>query len=63
VSDGRSVVFAVNRGVPFYLSNRDAQVSQDILRLAKAVTGDYAATSPVAEAKAVQKKSLFAWRS
>ncbi len=31
VSDGRSVVYALNRGVPFFLSNREAQVSQDIL--------------------------------
>jgi pilus assembly protein CpaE len=63
VSDGRSVVFAVNRGVPFYLSNRDAQVSQDVLRLAKAVVGDYARSTADDEAKASQKKSLFAWRS
>ena len=34
VSDGRSVVYALNRGVPFFLSNRETQVSQDILRLA-----------------------------
>ena len=34
VSDGRSVVYALNRGVPFFLSNREAQVSQDIQRLA-----------------------------
>ena len=40
VSDGRSVVYALNRGVPFFLSNREAQVSQDILRLARAVTGE-----------------------
>jgi pilus assembly protein CpaE len=64
VSDGRSVVYALNRGVPFFLSNREAQVSQDILRLAKAVTGERA---PVASGKGVaqkpaQKKSLFAWR-
>ena len=39
VSDGRSVVYALNRGVPFFLSNREAQVSQDILRLAAAVDG------------------------
>ena len=39
VSDGRSVVYALNRGVPFVLSNREAQVSQDILRLATAITG------------------------
>jgi pilus assembly protein CpaE len=62
VSDGRSVVYALNRGVPFFLSNREAQVSQDVLRLAAAVVG----TKEPAEAgdpkKAAQKKSLFAWR-
>ncbi len=63
VSDGRSVVYALNRGVPFYLSNRDAQVSQDILRLAKAVVGERTQVAPVEEsAKASSKKSLFAWR-
>ena len=40
VSDGRSVVYALNRGVPFFLSNREAQVSQDILRLARSVVGE-----------------------
>ncbi len=40
VSDGRSVVYALNRGIPFFVSNREAQVSQDILRLAKSVIGD-----------------------
>ncbi|MBI2763178.1 MAG: response regulator [Chloroflexi bacterium] len=65
VSDGRSVVYALNRGVPFFLSNREAQVSQDILRLATAIVGS---ESPVAvaeaatTAKAAAKKSLFAWR-
>ncbi len=64
VSDGRSVVYALNRGVPFFLSNREAQVSQDILRLAKSVAGE---RSPVAAASedrkaAKEKKSLFAWR-
>src|SRR5262245_8264274 len=66
VSDGRSVVYALNRGVPFFLSNREAQVSQDVLRLATAIAG----TTPVATAapesksaaKAATKKSLFAWR-
>ena len=43
VSDGRSVVYALNRGVPFFLSNREAQVSQDILRLARSVVGERAA--------------------
>ena len=64
VSDGRSVVYALNRGVPFFLSNREAQVSQDILRLARAVVGDRSTVAAVKEddRKAPQKKSLFAWR-
>ena len=62
VSDGRSVVYALNRGVPFFLSNREAQVSQDILRLARSVIGERSKTSPDDSQKATQKKSLFAWR-
>jgi pilus assembly protein CpaE len=64
VSDGRSVVYALNRGVPFYLSNREAQVSQDVLRLARSVTGERSqvATSADDRGKSTQKKSLFAWR-
>jgi pilus assembly protein CpaE len=63
VSDGRSVVYALNRGVPFFLSNREAQVSQDILRLAQAVAGERALVHRGEEVhKAVQKKSLFSFR-
>jgi hypothetical protein len=62
VSDGRSVVYALNRGVPFFLSNREAQVSQDVLRLASAVVGATAADADEPSRKAGQKKSLFAWR-
>ncbi|HUQ77833.1 MAG TPA: response regulator [Patescibacteria group bacterium] len=62
VSDGRSVVYALNRGVPFFLSNREAQVSQDILRLAQAVAGDRVANSPDDARKPVQKKSMFSFR-
>jgi pilus assembly protein CpaE len=67
VSDGRSVVYALNRGVPFFLSNREAQVSQDIARLATAVTGPAPTTPgtkpPEKTAKAAaSRKSLFAWR-
>ena len=67
VSDGRSVVYALNRGVPFFLSNREAQVSQDIQRLASAVTGAVP-VSVVAKpgdktAKAASsRKSLFSFR-
>ena len=61
VSDGRSVVYALNRGVPFFLSNREAQVSQDVLRLASAVVGTRIADAGESR-KPAQKKSLFAWR-
>ena len=65
VSDGRSVVYALNRGIPFFVSNREAQVSQDILRLARSVVGPRVgvpAGPAGAEGKPNQKKSLFAWR-
>src|SRR5919198_1954956 len=62
VSDGRSVVYALNRGVPFFLSNREAQVSQDVLRLASTLV-DVRQTGRTEEAakKPAAKKSLFAW--
>jgi pilus assembly protein CpaE len=62
VSDGRSVVYALNRGVPFFLSNREAQVSQDILRLATAVAGERVSEATEDTRKTVQKKSLFSFR-
>jgi pilus assembly protein CpaE len=62
VSDGRSVVYALNRGVPFFLSNREAQVSQDILRLAEAVAGERVTTTQEDTRKTAQKKSLFSFR-
>ncbi len=62
VSDGRSVVYALNRGVPFFLSNREAQVSQDVMRLAAAIAGEPVVALVTEEPKAAQRKSLFAWR-
>jgi pilus assembly protein CpaE len=62
VSDGRSVVYALNRGVPFFLSNREAQVSQDVLRLAQTVVGAGEAVSAEDGRKTSARKSLFAWR-
>jgi pilus assembly protein CpaE len=61
VSDGRTVVYATNRGVPFMVSEPQVQVSQDIVRLARAINGEVTATSPKAAAPA-RKKSLFARR-
>jgi pilus assembly protein CpaE len=62
VSDGRSVVYALDRGVPFFLSNREAQVSQDVLRLATVISGEGAATVADDARKPVQKKSMFSFR-
>ena len=67
VSDGRSVVYALNRGVPFFLSNREAQVSQDIQRLASAVTGPpptavVARPGEKAAKGAANRKSIFSFR-
>ena len=39
VSDGRALVLAVNRGVPFVISHRDSQVAKDIFTLAEKLTG------------------------
>ncbi len=60
VSDGRTVVYALNRGVPFVWSNKQTQVSQDILALARAVAGDAAVVA--APERAPAQRKLFAWR-
>jgi pilus assembly protein CpaE len=64
VSDGRTVVTALNRGQPFVLSTPQAKVSQDVMRLAKAIAQPQ--PKPAAEAAdrpaAVARKSLLAWR-
>ena len=63
VSDGRSVVYALNRGVPFVVSNREAQVAQDVSRLAASVAGPIERPAAARDdRKAGNKKSLFAWR-
>jgi pilus assembly protein CpaE len=63
VSDGRSVVYALNRGVPFVVSNREVQVAQDISRLAAAVAGPMERSAAATDdRRAANKKSLFAWR-
>jgi hypothetical protein len=54
-------VYALNRGVPFFLSNREAQVSQDILRLARSFAGEPVKAGDGAR-KQAPRKSLFAWR-
>ena len=38
VSDGRTLVLAVNRGVPFVISHKESQVAKDIFTLAQRLT-------------------------
>jgi pilus assembly protein CpaE len=61
-SDGRTVVYALNRGVPFVVSARQARVSEDVVRLAKAVAGEQEVVASAADEKSVTKKGIFAWR-
>jgi len=49
VSDGRALVLAVNRGVPFVISHRDSQVAKDIFALAQKVISAEAVASPAAK--------------
>src|SRR5512132_1178874 len=48
VSDGRTPVLAVNRGLPFVISHRDSQVSKDIFTLAAKIVGESAEPAPAA---------------
>ena len=54
VSDGRTLVLAVNRGVPFVISHRDSQVSKDIFTLAAKLIGESAEPAPAAAKGAKQ---------
>ncbi len=55
VSDGRTLVLAVNRGVPFVISHRDSQVAKDIFALAQKITAAEAA-APAGAGKQAQAR-------
>jgi len=61
VSDGRTVVYALNRGVPFVWSNSQAPVSEDILKIGRALVAE-ASSDESAEEQGKAKKSLFGRR-
>jgi pilus assembly protein CpaE len=61
VSDGRTVVYALNRGVPFVWSNSQAPVSEDILKISRALVAEAASTETEAE-KEKARKPLFGRR-
>ena len=58
VSDGRSVVYALNRGIPFFISNREAQVSQDILRLARSLVGGLAEATGQVDGRQIDPEEI-----
>jgi pilus assembly protein CpaE len=60
VSDGRALVLAVNRGVPFVISHRDSQVAKDIFTLADKLTGasEGAGATAATPQKAAAKQGL-----
>jgi len=63
VSDARTVVYALNRGVPFVVAARQARVSDDVVRIAKAVLEGDDEIAPEIALSAAQKKGLFQWRA
>jgi pilus assembly protein CpaE len=63
VSDGRTVVFALNRGVPFVVASRQAKVSEDVVRVMKAVLGDEIAEVEHVPLRSSPRKGLFQWRT
>jgi len=60
VSDGRALVLAVNRGVPFVISHRESQVAKDIFTLADKLSGAGEATGAATATpqKAAPKQGL-----
>src|SRR3954468_8089403 len=63
VSDGRTVVYALNRGVPFVVAARQARVSEDLVRVVKAVMDGEEEVAPDIALRVAQKKGLFQWRA
>ena len=58
VSDGRTLVLAVNRGVPFVISHRDSQVAKDIFSLAQKIAAAEAPAPAAAGKQAAARGGL-----
>jgi pilus assembly protein CpaE len=60
VSDGRALVLAVNRGVPFVISHRESQVAKDVFALADKLSGasETSGTQAATPQKAAPKQGL-----
>jgi pilus assembly protein CpaE len=63
VSDGRTVVTALNRGQPFVMASPQAKVSQDVMRVARAlVDPQMVADTDKPKPQPTSRRSLLAWR-
>ena len=64
VSDGRTVVFALNRGVPFVVAARQTRVSEDVVQIARNVLGkEQTERLDVALRAPTPRKGIFQWRA
>lgn len=58
VSDGRALVLAVNRGVPFVISHRESQVAKDLFEMARKISAPPVDAPASAKAAASAKGGL-----
>lgn len=63
VSDGRTVVFALNRGVPFVVAARQARVSEDMFQMVRNVLGGQMAEPAEMPLRPPPRKGIFQWRT
>ncbi len=64
VSDARTVIFALNRGVPFVVSAGQARVSEDVVQMARNVLGDgLVVPAEMPMRSAPPRKGIFQWRT
>ena len=64
VSDGRTVVFALNRGVPFVITDPQSRVSQDIVTDgARRGRRRRNPVVPEVPLRAIPRKGIFQWRA
>jgi len=63
VADTRTVVFALNRGVPFVVAARQSRVSEDLVQMVRTVAGGHAAEPVELPMPVPPKKGIFQWRA
>src|SRR5687768_2776296 len=63
VSDGRTVVFALNRGVPFVVAARQSRVSEDVVQMARDVLGGEMEEAVRLPLPTTPRKGIFQWRA